>query len=600
MTSDRLFSSIKLSQYKPLIDRLNNLYKNCEKRVSNKPIGLLLTSLLCIVFAGIWILDTSIKYGARDVISLFYTTVQQPSIHWYLPLLGFAGLDPDNVRDRIDVIIEYVRVSSKNQSDKSGKQRQKNKLNEEISNIDYEYKEEVSDDWESASTMLRKNIDEILENVRKYPDKTVALMLETTDRLSRAPPFEAATFLWILSNFDVIVYIGDQGYFDFSDPNQQMMAFFALYRSRQEFNKIKERTSSGQKQVKEAGGLPHQTPFGYSKVDQSTGNTKSHEVEINKQEAKVITKAVDRILEAEDPVVKTIWNDLQDKHEDDVENFPEYPACFPILRNEKYTGEVKHSGEVVGHIPQIISTEDYECVIEKIGKRESNANDELDHVLQSVIERFGIDGSIQLFDIIKGQCPECGGDIKTNGSVKRWGHRVLNYECIEADSESEEATEDECENDHKSNLDKGDGDDSKSTEDECDFSGPLLDESFLQKWDTGLPIVCPRCQTPADKEDWKQSNTRIDVVEQTCDECGLWYSADVSTDYNFLVERGMDFPDHAIRLFNDANSNGDSDEESDEENNDEESSDQESSDQDTTGAKDTEPDSSQEELDSFD
>jgi hypothetical protein len=38
MTSDRLFSSIKLSQYTPLINPLNNLCKNWEKRVSNKPI----------------------------------------------------------------------------------------------------------------------------------------------------------------------------------------------------------------------------------------------------------------------------------------------------------------------------------------------------------------------------------------------------------------------------------------------------------------------------------------------------------------------------------------------------------------------------------
>jgi len=143
------------------------------------------------------------------------------------------------------------------------------------------------------------------------------------------------------------------------------------------------------------GGFPGQTPFGYSKIDK-----KDHELEINKQQAAVIQKAVERILSGEDPAVQPIWEDLQKEYAAGLEYFPAYGSLLHILRSKKYTGEITHDGEVVGHIPQIISKDDYERVIEKIGTPDNEKNDELDHVLRSIIDRFGIDGSINLFDIM--------------------------------------------------------------------------------------------------------------------------------------------------------------------------------------------------------
>jgi len=317
-------------------------------------------------------------------------------------------------------------------------------------------------------------------------------MIENVDRLSRAPPFEAAVFLWVLSRLDVIFYFDDIGYYDFSDPHQQLTAFFELYRSRQDFNNIKERTSSGRRQIKEADGLPHKAPFGYTKVD-SSNDTENHQVEINKQQAEVIQKAVERILSIEDPVVKSIWNDLKDEYENKVESFPSYQSFLRILRNNKITGDITHEGEVIGNIPQIVSSEDYQAVIECIGMPDNSENDELDHVLQSVIDRFGIDGSIQLFDILKGCCPECGGDVKTMGSAERWGHRTLNYKCIGADVDSDDTAEDACKNTEEINNAETSDDDSVDSEQGCEFNGPLLSASFLREWDRGLPIVCPRC-----------------------------------------------------------------------------------------------------------
>jgi len=581
MTDEEIFSLDFMSDESSLMADLSYLYKNHEKRVSNKRIPLVLTAVLCIVITGVWVSDTAIKYGGRDVIWWFYTMAEQLSLFWCLPLLGFAGLDPDTARDRIDIIIEYVRVSSQEQSSNSGKQRQKDTLDEEIMKIDCEEVIPVADDWESASTMLRENIDEIVETVRDYPDETIALMIENVDRLSRAPPFEAAVFLWVLSRYDVIVYFGDLGYFDFTDPNQQMMAFFALYRSRQDFNDIKERTSSGQKQIKEEDGAPFRTPFGYSKID-----TKTHKLEINEKQAEVIKEAVNRIITAVDPVVSSIYEDLQDKYESKVEDFPSYGNLFNILRSRKYTGEITHDGEVIGDIPQIVSKEDYESVVETIGMPNNGENDDLDHALQSIIDRFGIDGSINLFDVIKGRCPECGGDVKTMGSTERWGNRVLKYRCIGANLDSDETAEEDCKNTEEDDDAEADNDDSEETEQGCGFTGPLLSRSFLQNWERGLPIVCPRCQSPADEDDWKRSDAKINAVEQTCDECGLWYSADVGIEYDSAVERGMNIPKHAIRWFDD-----DTDTDAD--------SDSEANQQKPDDAKSTDKDSNQQKFDNF-
>jgi len=512
---------------------------------------------------------------------------EQLSAFWFLPLLGYVGIDSDKVRDRIDLVIKYVRVSSEEQSDKSGKQRQNESLDDEIEKIDCEKSIKISKDWESASTMLRENIDEIVETVREHPDKTIALMIENVDRLSRAPPFEAAVFLWVLSRLDVIFYFDDLGYYDFSDPHQQLTAFFELYRSRQDYNNIKERTSSGRRQIKENNGLPHRAPFGYDKID-SSDDTDNHQVEINEQQAGIIIEAVERILSVEDPTIKSIWEDLKEEYENKVESFPSYQKLLRTLRNKKITGEIIHKGEVIGQIPQIISTEDYEAVIESIGIPDNSENEELDHSLQSIIDRFGVDGSIHLFDIIKGRCPECGGDVKTRGSAKRWGHRTLKYKCIGSNHDPDDTGKDAWKDSEEVNDAETNDDGTVETEQGCGFSGPLLSGSFLRRWDGGLPIVCPRCQSPADENDWQRSNTKIDAVEQTCDECGLWYSADVGIEYDSPVERGLDVPQHAIRWFDDDDTDTDAEMNSDNASNNE-----------SNNSTDTDTDDCQQKFDSF-
>jgi len=375
-----------------------------------------------------------------------------------LPLVGFAGLDFEDAKKQIDKVIKYIRVSSESQKDQFGKERQDDPIENEINKLDVEEKITISDDWESARTMLRSNIEKILEKVTKDDDSTYCLMLEDVDRLSRADPFEACVFFWIAKEHGMILYFDSMGYFDFSDPYQQLSVFFGLFQSRQEFIKIKSRTDSGQKSVKEKGGVPNAEPYGYKKRE------KSNIIDVCEEEAEVIRDGVNKFLNTND-TVKSVWDTLEEKYKYKDVHFPSYPTFLKIFRRELYTGKIRHEGEVVGECPKIISEEKFEAVQQKLNNSSWTKRDkELDHVLIRVVERFGVDASLDLFDIIKGRCPECGGDVETWGSTKRWGHRVLRYRC---------------------------------KEDDCDFTGPLLTEKVLQRWENKLPVLCPICQTPA-------------------------------------------------------------------------------------------------------
>ncbi len=509
---------------------LYSVYTSCLNSIRTAGIPVLLISLLCVLIC-LGILNEPFKYGQRP--STWFLYIGPSVVHiecladwvstwiyyktsidwwplWVSPLVGFVGLDFEEAKEQIDKVIKYIRVSSESQKNKSGKERQETPIQKEIEKLSVEEVFTIADDWESARTMLRENIEEIIDTVIDDEDSTYCLMLEDVDRLSRAEPFEACVFLWIVKEHDVILYFDNIGYFDLSDPDQQLSVFFGLYQSRQELLKIKGRTSRGQKSEKEKGGLPSAAPYGYEKKG------KTNIIQIIEEEAEIIRDGVTTLLDTE-ASVSSIWEDLEDKYGERDVDFPAYSTFLDILRRELYTGKIRHEGEVVGECPSILSDEEFERVQQIMGNKSREEHDEeLDHVLKSVIERFEIDTSLELFDVIKGQCPDCGGDVETWGSTERWGHRVRRYRC-----ENEK----------------------------CDFKGPLLSERVLQRWENRLPILCPICQTPADDDDWEKSTTKIQAIEQTCDECGREYSIDLSEELTDGLKRGLEFPEYAINWF---------------------------------------------------
>lgn len=444
----------------------------------------------------------------------FYQSPPELWPFWLFPVVGLSGIDDDEARQRIDKIIKYLRVSSDPQKDQYGKDRQNRFINDEIEKLDIEDQVTISDDWESASTMLRKNTEEMLEKVSADKESTYCLMIGDVDRVSRAPPFEASTFFWLLKESNVLVYFADLGYFNFSDPTQQLRIFFELYQSRNEYLKISERTSEGQKSVKQNGGVPSQAPYGYQKQDGT------NIIEICEAEAKVIQDGVTTLLET-DASVSSVWRDLEEKYSDEDVEIPSYNAFLNILRRKKYTGTLFHEGEPVGECPEIITKKQFERLQQHLGERSRNEHDEeIDPILKRIIERFGLEPSLDLFDVIKGQCPECGGDVKPFGSTERWGHRVRQYKCEEAD---------------------------------CNFTGPLLSAEVLQRWKNNLPILCPVCQTPAADDEWEKCHTKIEAIEQSCSECGTEFTIDLSEELMDGYERGFELPEYAIDWFENEN-----------------------------------------------
>lgn len=514
--------------------QLSTLYNSQINNVDIGVIAKLLITNLSIVF-WVYTLSGPIKYVPRLSIWFFY--MWHPAINsiistagsliwslyqsppelwpfWLFPAVGLYGLNDNEARQRIDKIIKYLRVSSDSQKDQYGKDRQNRFINDELEELGIEDQFTISDDWESASTMLRGNMEEILDIVSGDEESTYCMMIGKVDRLSRAPPFEACTFFWLSKEYNVLFYFAGLGYFDFSEPTQQLRVFFELYQSRNEYLKISERTSEGQRSVKENGGVPGPAPYGYQKQDGT------NIIQICDPEAKVIQDGVATLLET-DASVASVWRDLKEKYNDEDIELPSYPAFLDILRRKKYTGILVHEGEPVGECPEIITEETFERLQQHLGERSRDEHDEeVEPILKSVIERFGLEPSLDLFDVIKGRCPDCGGDVKPFGSTDRWGHRVRQYECEEVD---------------------------------CTFTGPLLSAEVLRRWDNNLPILCPVCQTPADDGDWEKCHTKIEAIEQSCSECGTEFTIDFSEELMNGYERGFELPEYAIDWFEDKN-----------------------------------------------
>ncbi|GAB3680512.1 hypothetical protein GCM10028857_03330 [Salinarchaeum chitinilyticum] len=492
---------------------LSIFYRSLLSSTSNAGIPVLLGPFLCVLT---WAFVLHFALSGEEAVIISIIDAFTDTTWWPIfAVVGFLNLDVEEAEDQIDVAIKYIRVSSEDQDGQYGKERQSNSLDPEIENLNPNRVIEVADDWESAATMLRTNIDEIIDIVKRHPDQTLCLMIEDFDRLSRADPFEAATFLWIMTQYNVLCYFHSMGYFDFSDPDQQLMAFFGMYQARQEYNKIVERTNEGQRDEKIEGGFPARAPFGFTKHDDDD-NT----LYLDEQEASVIREAASELLNKERPFSE-VYEDLEDEYEASDVNLISKQQFKRKFTDPKYAGKLLHNGEHVGDCPQILSEGQFEELSARFESGGSDAVDEkLDYALNSVIERFGVDASLELLDVIKGCCPDCGGDVKKWGSEKRWGHRVLRYRCVEEQ-------------------------DSESDSEGCGFKGPLLTGEFLRTMQSTVPIMCPVCRMPANDEDWDSDPTSIGAIQQTCTECGVKYSVSVSDDQ---FERGRDLPEYAIDL----------------------------------------------------
>ena len=452
-------------------------------------------------------------------------------------------LSVEDVNNLIDAVILYPRVSSQGQEDGTSLDHQNDVLNDEFSKLDTDKKVKIGDEWESARTMVRQNIDTIIKRVRNT-EENYCLMFRSVDRLSRADPLEACVFLWIMKRNDVILYFDDLGYFDLSNLNQVMMLMFQLIQTRDEYLRIIERGEQGRKESKKQGEYPAQAPFGYRKTDDD-------QLEIVEEEAEAILRAVELYLygSEEENVPSENVQQAKKQLEDEFSDIdlPTYSTWLHILRRELYTGKLKHDGKIVYDCPQIIPEKKFNKVIERIGTpsdEESSPKDNFE--LLRVIEQFGVRSSHYLFGDritfncpgcgsdaveIEKQCPECGGEVKEWGSTERWGRKVTNYRC-EHHPEFIEEDQDEVNT--------------------CDFDNPLFTDKFLREWHDTVPVLCPLCQTPFTDEEWNESRTQIDAVEQVCDCCGQ--KTTINIDSN-KYQRGIDLPNLAIQLFENNNNN---------------------------------------------
>ena len=88
-------------------------------------------------------------------------------------------LSVEDVNNLIDAVILYPRVSSQGQEDGTSLDHQNDVLNDEFSKLDTDKKVKIGDEWESARTMVRQNIDTIIKRVRNT-EENYCLMFVTS------------------------------------------------------------------------------------------------------------------------------------------------------------------------------------------------------------------------------------------------------------------------------------------------------------------------------------------------------------------------------------------------------------------------------------
>lgn len=442
-----------------------------------------------------------------------------------LILLGL-GLTRNEVGDRIDAVITYSRVSTRDQEHGTSLEDQKATLEKERTKLDVNENLIIGDHWESASTMHRETIDEIISKVEES-ERTYCLMLRGIDRLTRADPLESCVFLWVMRQNDVLLYIDDMGYFDLSNIMEQMMLFFELFQARKEYERITQNREDANRKMLGNDKWPGRPPYGFKK----DGNDK---LKTTKKEPEVIRRAVGLVLNGDDehgvPAGNMKRAHLRLLEEFDEDVAPSYQQLRRFLRSPKYTGKLIVDGEVVGECPEIIPQDQFTELQDVLDDREYEKDEgELDHELKSVISKFGVETSLKMFeDIIKGKCPECAGDVRPHGSEERFGHQIKRYRCVNHPDfvkEEEDDTVDEEE---------------ETDEHVCDFEGPLLSGEFVRDWQSAVPLTCPACQHPLDDDTWVDTHTKLGAIEQTCERCELTTTVTVA-DNKF--ERAQEIPE---------------------------------------------------------
>lgn len=205
-------------------------------------------------------------------------------------LLGMAAAIDEDVAEKIDILITYARVSSASQEDGTGIGRQEEVLQPLIDQVSPENHIEIGYEWESASTMFRASIDEILDIATNTdPDKDILLAVPDMTRLSRARTLETMAMIWVLRENGVRLWIGDYGLVDYSESVDNILLALKSVESRSGYERRSRKAAAGRRRSKENGEYPNGAPFGYEKEEDGS-------LAIDEDEARVYNRAVELLL----------------------------------------------------------------------------------------------------------------------------------------------------------------------------------------------------------------------------------------------------------------------------------------------------------------
>lgn len=442
----------------------------------------------------------------------------------FITPLGLMG--KDEAPDDIEKVIIATRVSSRDQVDGSSLDKQLRDLrNKAESLVDPEDIFEVGGDWESAASMDRSHIREIKDLIEIH-DKKMCLMVRDVTRLSRASPFEAMNFMFFLDQNDAVLYTHEDGFFDFDEPMHQFILMYQLSQSHKEYKNIYENSRTGEGEALQDGEIL--TPF------YGVERGESDKPVLVEEELAVVERAFEIALRDE-VSVSEIHNMLIQEFGDDI--VPSYNTLLNILKRPAYhSGKRIHNDEHVLKIDQlqeyeVVSEGEFEQVQDIYDWREESPQDIwVDIAFVSLVENFGLEGAARkLTRFFSPKCPKCGSDAKDIGTGTVWGCPVVRFKC-------------------------------RAPDDECDYEGPIFTEKLLKEFDNALYICCPCCDCPINDPSWVDHPELDGWIQTTCEHCSVPFALPVPTN---KYERGFEYPEFAIDLFEWYNEDDEEDEEGD-------------------------------------
>lgn len=428
------------------------------------------------------ILLISSLYAGLELLS-----VHKPPLYLYVGSLLLPGLgtvfaeDVDEPRFGI-----YLRSSTDDSDHGAAREHQRKVLERAIDRVDGRQVRTI-ERVESGATMDRESLDELAEMAAN--DRLDVIGVMNIDRLTRAPPIEAASYYRRLNEHDCLLYSQATQFIDISDVDDYLRLMRQTGFAHKWYKRIMEGTEGSHLETLKDGEYPYgKAPFGFE-VDDG-------EISVREGEREFLYRAFETYKRLENRQKAT--RKLNDRREQQGRDLISESQLKTVLSSELCIGRFTFEGNVVHKDPELrVVDEKTFYDVQEITKERANTTGQsgLPEAIGGFVDRFGVDYLLEVVDTLEPTCPQsgCSGEMEEFGTENVWNLQLQNYRCKE-----------------------------------CSYQGPVLREKELKRIHQVAPLSCPFCQSTEAFE--YDEIPGMDEYRYTCQRCEQWFKAPVSPD----------------------------------------------------------------------